>query len=189
MDSYVFEEKKYYNNELEELYNEKSSITVLNEELESIFISESNIYEIKAELRSNGIEKNLLNMLSSDKLLNWFRAEKISENYSRCSMNNFCKLNVVNEHFISVFSKDNINSFDIKFSKKESEYIINGEVDLNKIYKVPIKQVNNISLYGKKNILKAVERGLYKRNNVAGDNLSMFAPEVERENLTYKRYI
>lgn len=173
---------------MEDIYNEKHEISTLEEELEYIFTNIENQYELKARLKSIGVKEQELTNFSKDLLINWFRGENIIQNYSNCILNNFCKLDIINEYFISVYPialRNNTNfansTIDMNFSKNESDYIINGEIDISKVYKSPTSSIKNRVKSSKKK-MNTMERGLYRRNNIAGDNYSMIAPEVEREN-------
>lgn len=187
MDNFIYFDKdlQNYRIDLENKFNEKTSLSDINDELSYIFSLDDNIYELKAILRKNKLSNEAINKINKDALDKWFKKEYDIQFFQNCNLDSYCKLNILNEYFVANYSSNFFNSFDMNFLKKESEYIINGEIDLNKIYTGGNydKRINNYS-YKKKNMLKGVERGLYRRNNDVSDkNIG-----IEKENIVYKRY-
>lgn len=185
MDNFILslDDLQDYKINLEQKYLENSEITDINEELGYLFSSIDNIYEIKAILRKNKMTKEILNKITKENLDKWFNSSLDITYLHSCNLNNYCKLNLLNEYFISVFSNDFNNLSDMNFSTKESEYVINGEIDISKISSGKSgKGVNYV--YKKNNMLKGVERGLYRRNNDKID----YESNLERESITYRKY-
>ncbi len=185
MDNFILSTDELFNYRinLESKYSNNYEKTDINDELEYIFSSDDNIYEIKAILRKNKLAKELIDTIDKNLLIKWFKDEYDVSVFQQCQFDNYCKLKMLNEYFISIFSSNHLNKFDMNFAKKEADYIVNGEIDINKISGAGDTGAK-FSLYKKKNMLKGVERGLYRRNNaqINHDN------DIERENMIYKRY-
>lgn len=183
---YVDADLQNYRIDLESKFKEKLELSDVNDELPYIFSLDDNIYELKAILRKNKFPNDFLNKINKQTLDEWFKKEYDNQFFKDCNLNSYCKLNILNEYFISNYMSNFSNSnVDINFSKKESEYIINGEIDLNKISTGGnFNKGSNVYTYKKSNMLKGVERGLYRRNN----EMSEKKIGIEKENIAYKRY-